>query len=166
MTKIKEETGRLYPLLLLHLPVILTVYIQYFTNMNADLKKLVGQRLQALRMERNMTQEQVSEMLHLSTSAYCKMEYGETDITLTRLNQIAEAFEMSAAELFSRIDGGTYINQPRDNAHGNIWITKDNSTVNVDNNDDLRELVKSNNKLIELLAARLEQVEKTNDCRG
>lgn len=131
--------------------------------MSADLKKLVGQRLQALRMERNMTQEQVSEMLHLSTSAYCKMEYGETDLTLTRLNQIAEAFEMSAAELFSRIDGGTHINQ-RD--YGKVWITKDSGTVNVDNNDDLRELVKSNNKLIELLAARLEQVEKTNDCRG
>lgn len=108
-----------------------------------------------------MTQEQVSEMLHLSTSAYCKMEYGETDITLTRLNQIAEAFEMSAAELFSRIDGGTYINQPRD--CGNVWISKDNSTVRIENNDDLRELVKSNNKLIELLAARLEQVGRKND---
>ena len=37
-----------------------------------------------LRMEKNLTQEQMGEKLNLSTSAYCKIEYGETDLTLTR----------------------------------------------------------------------------------
>ena len=54
--------------------------------METDLKKIVGQRLQLLRMEKNLTQEQMGEKLNLSTSAYCKIEYGETDLTLTRLN--------------------------------------------------------------------------------
>ena len=54
--------------------------------METDLKKIVGQRLQLLRMEKNLTQEQMGEQLNLSTSAYCKIEYGETDLTLTRLN--------------------------------------------------------------------------------
>ena len=58
--------------------------------METDLKKIVGQRLQLLRMEKNLTQEQMGEKLNLSTSAYCKIEYGETDLTLTRLNKIAE----------------------------------------------------------------------------
>ena len=71
----------------------------------ADLKKIVGQRLQMLRLEKCLTQEQMGEKLNLSTSAYCKIEYGETDLTLTRLNKIAEVLNMSAVELFSKIDG-------------------------------------------------------------
>ncbi len=73
--------------------------------METDLKKIVGQRLQLLRMEKNLTQEQMGEKLNLSTSAYCKIEYGETDLTLTRLNKIAEVMNMSAIDLFRKIDG-------------------------------------------------------------
>ena len=71
--------------------------------METDLKKIVGHRLQMLRMEKNLTQEQMGEKLNLSTSAYCKIEYGETDLTLTRLNKIAEVLNMSALELFNKI---------------------------------------------------------------
>ena len=76
--------------------------------METDLKKIVGQRLQLLRMEKNLTQEQMGEKLNLSTSAYCKIEYGETDLTLTRLNKIAEVMNMSAIDLFRKIDGNSY----------------------------------------------------------
>ena len=126
--------------------------------MEKDLKKLVGQRLQLLRLERNLTQEQMSEKLNLSTSAYCKIEYGETDLTLTRLNKIADILNMSAVELFTRIEGDTYNNYPKD--YGRVWITRDSSIVNVDNSDDLRELVKSNSRLIDVLLKRIEELEK------
>ena len=39
--------------------------------MNTKLKKIAGQQLQLLRLEKNLTQEQMSEKLNLSTSAYC-----------------------------------------------------------------------------------------------
>ena len=126
--------------------------------METDLKKLVGQRLQLLRLERNLTQEQMSEKLNLSTCAYCKIEYGETDLTLTRLNKIADILNMSAVELFTRIEGDTYNNYPKD--YGRVWITRDSSIVNVDNSDDLRELVKSNSRLIDVLLKRIEELEK------
>ena len=126
--------------------------------METDLKKLVGQRLQLLRLERNLTQEQMSEKLNLSTSAYCKIEYGETDLTLTRLNKIADILNMSAVELFTRIEGDTYNNYPKD--YGRVCITRDSSIVNVDNSDDLRELVKSNSRLIDVLLKRIEELEK------
>ncbi len=126
--------------------------------METDLKKLVGQRLQLLRLERNLTQEQMSEKLNLSTSAYCKIEYGETDLTLTRLNKIADILNMSTVELFTRIEGDTYNNYPKD--YGRVWITRDSSIVNVDNSDDLRELVKSNSRLIDVLLKRIEELEK------
>ena len=61
-------------------------------------------QLQLLRLEKNLTQEQMSEKLNLSTSAYCKIEYGETDLTLTRLDKIAKVLGISALSLFSHID--------------------------------------------------------------
>ena len=79
--------------------------------METDLKKIVGQRLQLLRLEKDLTQEQMGEKLNLSTSAYCKIEYGETDLTLTRLNKIADALGMPSEELFNKLDGDTNYNQ-------------------------------------------------------
>lgn len=122
-----------------------------------DLKKIVGQRLQLLRIERNLTQEQMSEKLHLSTSAYCKIEYGETDLTLTRLNKIAEIFGMPALELFSKIDGSYAFSNNRDCAF--VGIARDSSTVNVENNDEIKELIKANSRIIDLLCKRLDALE-------
>jgi len=103
--------------------------------MNTKLKKIAGQQLQLLRLEKNLTQEQMSEKLNLSTSAYCKIEYGETDLTLTRLDKIAKVLGISALSLFSYIDKS-------------MNPDTDNSCKNNSNNDsaydlnDLRELIK------------------------
>ena len=109
--------------------------------METDLKKIVGHRLQMLRMEKNLTQEQMGEKLNLSTSAYCKIEYGETDLTLTRLNKIAEVLNMSALELFNKIDGNVYVNNSG-TIGTNIGVAKDCSSVHIEAADDLRELIK------------------------
>ena len=125
--------------------------------MTADLKKIVGQRLQLLRLEKNLTQEQMGEKLSLSTSAYCKIEYGETDLTLTRLNKIAEVMDMSPMELFSRIEGNTtYFN----NCGMAVGAAYHSSTVKTEVNDDLRELIKANSRLIDVLCKRVDFLEK------
>lgn len=123
--------------------------------MVADLKKIVGQRLQLLRIEKNLTQEQMGERLNLSTSAYCKIEYGETDLTLTRLNKIAEILKMAPAELFNKIDGNIYFNN---SGTIGVGIAKDHSTVYTADND-LRELIKANSRLIEVLCKRIDDLE-------
>lgn len=124
--------------------------------METDLKKIIGQRLQLLRMENNLTQEQMGERLNLSTSAYCKIEYGETDLTLTRLNKIAEIFQMPTVELFGKINGETTFN----NCHGFIGYAQHNEHCNLSNSDDMRELIKVNSKLIEMLEKRIEILER------
>lgn len=125
--------------------------------MEVDFKKIVGQRLQLIRLEKNLTQEQMSEKLNLSTSAYCKIEYGETDLTLTRLNRIAEVLEISATDLFNRINGEVNFN----NCNSFIGYAQHNQHVSVGgNNDDLRELIKANGKLIEMLFKRIEVLEE------
>ena len=127
--------------------------------METDLKKIVGHRLQMLRMEKNLTQEQMGEKLNLSTSAYCKIEYGETDLTLTRLNKIAEVLNMSALELFNKIDGNVYVNNTG-TIGTNIGVAKDCSTVRIEAAEDLRELIKANSRFIEILCKRIELLER------
>ena len=107
--------------------------------MATDFKKIVGQRLQLLRLEKGLTQEQMGEKLHLSTSAYCKIEYGETDLTLTRLSKIAEVLGMSAMELFSKID---------------------HSSLATKEEDDLHALAKANSLLIGMLCKRVDTLER------
>lgn len=121
--------------------------------MNTKLKKIAGQQLQLLRLEKNLTQEQMSEKLNLSTSAYCKIEYGETDLTLTRLDKIAKVLGISALSLFSHIDKS-------------MNLDTDNSCKNNSNNDstydlnDLRELIKANTKIIDQLSKRIDLLEQ------
>lgn len=125
--------------------------------MEKKLKKIAGQQLQLLRLERNLTQEQMGDKLNLSTSAYCKIEYGETDLTLTRLYKIAQALDISFMDLLARIDKYTDTDS---------YYKKNNSANNVLNNNDpesyntLYELVKANCRTIDLLCKRIEQLEQ------
>lgn len=124
--------------------------------MEKDLKKIIGQRLQLLRQEKSLSPEEISERLNLSLSAYRKIEYGETDLTLTRLNKIAEIFNMPAVDLFSRIDGNTQFN----NCQHFIGYAQHNNTVNLNNEEDIRSLIKANSLLIEMLSKRIQQLEE------
>lgn len=124
-------------------------------TMSTDSKKNVGQRLQLLRIGKNMTQEQMGEKLNLSTSAYCKIEYGETDLTLTRLNKIAEVLQMSPAELFNIIEGNNISNNGQ-----TIGSINDNVTVQINSINDLRDLIRSNTRLIDILIHRIDFLEK------
>ena len=118
--------------------------------MNTKLKKIAGQQLQLLRLEKNLTQEQMSEKLNLSTSAYCKIEYGETDLTLTRLDKIAKVLDISALALFSHISKNMHSYSDNNNENENA----------VPNYDDLRELIKANSRIIDLLCKRIDLLEQ------
>ena len=120
--------------------------------MNTKLKKIAGQQLQLLRLEKNLTQEQMSEKLNLSTSAYCKIEYGETDLTLPRLDKIAKVLGISALSLFSHIDKS--MNPDTDNS------CKNSNNDSTDDLNDLRELIKANTRIIDLLSKRIDLLEQ------
>jgi transcriptional regulator with XRE-family HTH domain len=60
-----------------------------------------------LRKSKHWTQEDMAEKLEMSTNGYGSIERGETDVTLSRLIQIAKAHEVELLELF----GGTKKNE-------------------------------------------------------
>lgn len=61
--------------------------------------KSPGEIIKQLRLERNMTQRTVSNVLQISGPALSKIENGSTNININRLQQFAAFFEVSIAYL-------------------------------------------------------------------
>jgi transcriptional regulator with XRE-family HTH domain len=58
------------------------------------------QKLKFIRSAKNWTQEEIAEKLGISIHAYAKIEGGETNVSLSRLEQIAEVMEIELSQLF------------------------------------------------------------------
>lgn len=61
-------------------------------------------RLKKLRMEKKLTQTQMSEILHISQTGYSKYETGENDIPTQMLIKIAKYFGISVDYLLGLTD--------------------------------------------------------------
>ena len=73
--------------------------------MNDTLKrsanKHVGQNIRTLRHQRGWSQEDVANRIGISIPAFSKIETGVTDINLSRLEQIANIYEVNIVNLLS-----------------------------------------------------------------
>jgi transcriptional regulator with XRE-family HTH domain len=63
--------------------------------------KSAGKNIRVLRHEHGWSQEDVANRLGISIPAFSKIETGVTDINLSRLEQIANIFEVSVVNLLS-----------------------------------------------------------------
>lgn len=67
----------------------------------------VGEKLRVIREAKGLTQEQVAEKLQMSKNGYGDIERGDSDVKLSKLEKIAEIFNMQLAELVDLSDKGT-----------------------------------------------------------
>ena len=63
-----------------------------------------GDRLRALRIQRGWKQKDMAGFLCVSVPAYSKMEVGITDISITRLKELAKIFGIKPAALIEEPD--------------------------------------------------------------
>jgi len=63
--------------------------------------KTLGEKLRLLRINRSWSQEDVAHELNMSLPGYSKIERNKTDITLSRLEQIAKLYQMTLIELIA-----------------------------------------------------------------
>ncbi len=63
--------------------------------------KSVGMNIRTLRHQHGWSQEDVSDRLGISIPAFSKIETGVTDINLSRLEQIANVYEVSVVYLLA-----------------------------------------------------------------
>lgn len=60
------------------------------------------EKIKSLRRSKGWSQEQVAERLSMSASAYGSIERGETDVSFSRLQQIAKIFEIDLSSLLGK----------------------------------------------------------------
>src|SRR5476651_1222371 len=63
--------------------------------------KSVGKSIRILRHQRSWSQEDIASRLGISIPAFSKIETGVTDINLSRLEQIANIYEVNVVNLLS-----------------------------------------------------------------
>jgi len=60
------------------------------------------EKIKSLRRSKGWSQEQIAEHLSMSASAYGSIERGETNVNFSRLEQLAEIFQMDLSSLLSK----------------------------------------------------------------
>lgn len=80
----------------MHTATIMSEPLQHQSNIN-----FVGKNIRKLRQQRRWSQEDIASRLGISIPAFSKIETGITDVNLSRLNQIADIFELSIVDLLS-----------------------------------------------------------------
>ena len=66
--------------------------------------KSVGKSIRILRHQHGWSQEDIASRLGISIPAFSKIETGVTDVNLSRLEQIANIYEVSVVQLLT-VDG-------------------------------------------------------------
>lgn len=79
----------------------------------------VGNNIKKLRELRNFTQSYISDKLNMSLSGYSKIERDETDISVRRLEQIAEVLETDVKTILDFDDNKIFNIVQHQKAKGN-----------------------------------------------
>jgi len=66
-----------------------------------DIKKLLGKRIQEIRKQRNMTQENLAELVGIETVSLSNIERGKYYPAAENLNKILEILNIKPEELFT-----------------------------------------------------------------
>ncbi len=60
----------------------------------------IGRRIKRLRQQKGWSQVEAAQLLHISVPAYSKIETDITDVSVSRLSQIADLFEVHISQMF------------------------------------------------------------------
>jgi len=80
----------------------------------------IYERIKFLRQTKNWSQEEMAQRLEMSINGYARIERGETDLQLSRLEQIVKVFDMDLAEFFG-INEKTVFNLAVKQTNQNHW---------------------------------------------
>lgn len=81
--------------------------------------KTTPERLRELRVDRDMTQREVGEVLGIPQQQYSQYETGQIDLPLRYLRKLIDLFDVSADYLLGRTQ------RPENKSFRNVQVTKD-----------------------------------------
>lgn len=70
-------------------------------KINTNIIHKLGQKIRIERQKRKMSQEKLAELADLNRNFVGMIERGETNLTIKKLENIANAFNMNIKDLFS-----------------------------------------------------------------
>ena len=128
----------------------------------------VNEKIKLVREAKGFTQEQVAEKLQMSKNGYGDIERGATDPKLSKLEKIAEAFNMELSELVDLTDKGTVnVNFSQSNKHhqNNVYVGSQNTELKEQKliNDFKDKEIEFKEKEIALLKVIIELMEAKTD---
>ena len=115
------------------------------------------EKLRTLRAVKGYSQENMGASLNISKTAYAEIERGETDVSFSRLEQIAKVFELTVPEFMNIGENGSYYMNGSHNGFFANNITNDSNAFIAEiqklkaENEGLRKEVEHLNKIISLL---------------
>ena len=110
----------------------------------------VFEKVRLMRELKKWSQEHMAEKLQMSTNGYSKIERGETQLTIPRLQQIAEIFEMDAIELLQEHEQGIVLLIGENNANGMNNINLYNGSTELAMEiDKLKLIIQHQHELLE-----------------
>lgn len=129
-------------------------------NSLKNLKKQIGLKIKQLRTEKNWSRKQMTDKLNISVPAYGSIERGETDVSITRLAQLADIFEMTLPDLLG-ITGKTISNVTKVRTQTCFGINPVlNNMDNLNFRQELEKYQQAQQKEIENLQRRITQLEE------
>lgn len=63
----------------------------------------IGENIRLARLKKGLSQENLAEMLHISTTAYGDIERNKTEVTVSRLLKISKILEVDLNEILNEI---------------------------------------------------------------
>lgn len=77
-------------------------------------KMVINEKIKKIRRSQDLSQEAMAEKLGISTNSYAKLERGETELSITRLQEIANILGVEASDLLQ-------------NNHSIVFLMSENS---------------------------------------
>jgi transcriptional regulator with XRE-family HTH domain len=118
---------------------------------STSLLKSIGNKLRVLRTEKGLTQESLAAEIGMSASAFAKIERGESDLSISKIEKIAKQFDLTLIELLT-LSTSNYINFK--NHQGIIGQNITNTYVN---SDATKETIQ---QLVSEVAGLKEEIER------
>ena len=112
-----------------------------------------------LRKKKNYTQIEFSELIGVSARALSNYENGNTDITLKKLQEIADILKVSFYDLFIKeeLDSKNLLEEPREIYNKNINTINENYTLLHQNNSIKDELIDMLKEKVSILENKLQK---------
>lgn len=123
----------------------------------------IYEKIRELREVNNWTQEQMAEKLNLSITGYAKIEQGKTRLTLERLEQLSELFNIDIID-FIKNENDIYFqyNENGTNHQGNIYNLYDNEKEYQHKIDKLSMIVEQQQQMLTLMMQQIDELKEMN----